>query len=749
MSARFQDRLPAPVAAAGVFALALLVRLVHLWQIRRATFFDLMLGDAASYDAWARRIAAGDWLGSGVFYQAPLYPYFLGTVHALFGDGKGTVLVCQAVIGAGSSALLAAATRRFLAPRRDAAAAGVAAGLTLALYGPAVFFDGLIQKSVLDLFFLCLVLWLVARIVDRPGPPGAGGWWLGAALGALVLSRENALVFAAVLLPWILLRRGRRRRVPAALFLLGLGAVLLPVALRNLAVGGELHLTTSQLGPNFYIGNHRGASGVYEPLRPGRGSFEYERLDATAIAERAAGRELGAQEVSRYWTRRTGDDIAADPVGWLRLLGRKLRLAVNAVEIVDTEGQYTYADHSAVLRLAGAVLHFGTLAPLALLGAWVTWEERRRLGILYALAAGYLASLLLFYVVARYRYPLVPLLVPFAAAGAVGLPDFLRRRRTPRRAAAALAVVAVAVFCNWPAMTKSRMRAVTELNIGQAYESRGELDAAARHFRRAVELDRSNAMAAYNLGTVLMRPPGGRGGDPLRPLGGRGGDLQGRGDLEAAVGELRRALEIRPDYARARVNLGVALASRGEVEAAIGHFEQALELEPDDLEAHTNLALALQSRGEVEAAAGHLRRALELDPDHLPAHESLGNVLVAAGRLRQGIVHYREVLRLDPDRPGVHGQLGLVHRSLGDLEAAVRHLRRAALLTPDDALAHNRLGNALLAAGDVDGAIVHYRRVVELEPRNFYGHANLGMALRRAGRSEEAEEYLRQARRLR
>ena len=39
-------------------------------------------------DDHPRRIAAGDWLGGEVFYQSPLYPYFLGALYTLFGDGK-------------------------------------------------------------------------------------------------------------------------------------------------------------------------------------------------------------------------------------------------------------------------------------------------------------------------------------------------------------------------------------------------------------------------------------------------------------------------------------------------------------------------------------------------------------------------------------------------------------------------------------------------------------------------------------
>jgi len=60
-----------------VLATALVLRLVHLWSLRASPFWDVLLGDARSYDAWGREIAAGDWTGSGVFYQSPLYAYFL------------------------------------------------------------------------------------------------------------------------------------------------------------------------------------------------------------------------------------------------------------------------------------------------------------------------------------------------------------------------------------------------------------------------------------------------------------------------------------------------------------------------------------------------------------------------------------------------------------------------------------------------------------------------------------------------
>ena len=58
----------------AVALLALVVRLIYVVQIAHAPFAALRIGDAEAYHQWAMRIAAGDWLGDGVFYQAPLYP---------------------------------------------------------------------------------------------------------------------------------------------------------------------------------------------------------------------------------------------------------------------------------------------------------------------------------------------------------------------------------------------------------------------------------------------------------------------------------------------------------------------------------------------------------------------------------------------------------------------------------------------------------------------------------------------------
>ena len=129
--------------------------------------------------------------------------------------------------------------------------------------------------------------------------------------------------------------------------------MLAPVVVRNYAVDGGFYLTTSQFGSNFYIGNNPQADGTYASIRFGRGAPEFERTDATDVAEASAGRTLSPSEVSSYWTGRALGFITSEPMAWLRLMGRKILLLVNRTEMLDTESMESYAAWSTPIAIGG------------------------------------------------------------------------------------------------------------------------------------------------------------------------------------------------------------------------------------------------------------------------------------------------------------------------------------------------------------------------------------------------------------
>lgn len=683
-----------------IFAVAVIVRLIHVWQMRGTPFFDVLMGDAHGYDQWAQRIAGGDWIGSDVFYQAPLYPYFLGAIYALFGRDLFIVRILQAVIGSASCVLLGLAAARFFSPR-----IGLIAGLALALWAPAIFFDGLLQKSVLDVFLICAMVWLMARLAAN-SPPEGGGYvgtgytWagLGAVMGLLALTRENALLLAGVVLAWLWFRTDRRAAMAA--FVAGLAIVLLPVMVRNYAVDGGLYLTTSQFGPNLYIGNNPNADGTYASIRFGRGSPEFERIDATEVAEASIGRSLSPAEVSSFWTGRALGYITSQPLDWLRLMGRKGLLLVNRDEMLDTESQESHAAYSLPLRLLGWFGHFGLLVPLALLGAIVTWPDRRRLWILHALTITYALSVVLFYVFARYRYPLVPLLLLFA------VPGIMHIRHALSSWPAVAAVVAVAVIAHLPLLSPALMQAITENNLGTALQERQRFDEAIAHHQRAIALAPGYAPAHNNLGAAL----------------------RAAGRTNEAIASYRRALELQPEFPSAEFNLANALLASGETAASVAQFHEALAKNPQSVEAQNNSGIALAEKGDRAGAVAAFRAALAIDERSAIAHRNLGNMLIDGGSRAEGVTHLERAMALAPANPEAAYDLGTVRLEDQDFARAAGHFQSAIRIRPEWPEAHNNLGIALASQGRIAEALTHFERAVQLNPDFAEARANRDQA---------------------
>ena len=446
--------------------------------------------------------------------------------------------------------LVAIAGRRFFDWR-----VGLIAGTALALYPPAIFFDGHIQKSSVDLVLMAGLTCAVAAYVSDRRPR-----WLvvlGAVLGCLVLNRENARLLFPFLALWLFVWNRdlpvARRLQAVAVFTLAVLLPAAPVAMRNYYVGGEALLSTSQLGPNFYIGNHAGASGAYEPLVPDRSNVIFEREDAVRLATAARGRPLSPSEVSGYWLSAALDDIRRDPAAWARLLFKKLLLSVNTVESADTESLEFHAAYSPVLRLLRPFT-FGVLLPLAVLGIALTASDFRRLSVLYGIALVFIGSVVLFFAMARYRYPVVPVVVLFAAAALVEFPAAWSRHR--QRALVGLAcAAAVALVVNTP------MRVASDETFA-------------------------------NFGAALLRLD--------RP--------------REAIPFLQRAVELLPDDPSNRRDLALAYVKAGDRAAAAREYtkvgDRFMQLkQPTDARSVYEYALSLNVAGAVEAVHLQVRLA--------------------------------------------------------------------------------------------------------------------------------------------
>jgi tetratricopeptide (TPR) repeat protein len=365
---------------------------------------------------------------------------------------------------------------------------------------------------------------------------------------------------------WLISRlRGEDKKkwiVWACLFFLGLSIVLFPVALRNKIVGGDFALTTAQFGPNFYMGNHHNASGMYEPLRGGRGSWRYEQQDAVALAEKAIGRKLSPNEVSRYWTQKTLDEILSNPGDWINLMGKKWLLFWNFIENSDTESQYAYEIWSDILTVLGSFLHFGVIASLAIFGICITANNYRQLWLLYLLVVFYSISVTLFFIFSRYRLPLLPILVMFAAAGIVQGFVLLRKKRIKvLTLSTAIALIGAMIF-NWKIIPQDQehFRALSLGNMCTESLVVGKAQQAVEYCLQSLKYDSRKVKVLNNLGAALIEEK----------------------RFEEALPVLQRAVKINPKIAKVHYNLEVVQSHIRASQTASHQLSDACRMKPEE-----------------------------------------------------------------------------------------------------------------------------------------------------------------------
>jgi len=686
--------------------------------------------DARAYDEWGQAIAGGDWWGGEVFYQAPLYPYFVGVVYTIFGRSLLALHLIQMVIGAGACALAYLAGRRLFSET-----AGLISGSLLALYAPAIFFDGIMHKEGLALFLFMLVILLLA--IARQASNALTFLLAGLAAGLAALTRENLLILLLIVPLWCVIQRSLGplsvRARGAGVFILGLAIVLLPVAVRNYIVGSTFAVTGSNFGPNFFFGNNPDATGVYEPLIHSRQDPLHEREDAARLAEQQTGRKLTAGEVSSYWFGRGMDFVIHQPVDCLRLTGRKVLLTWNRFEVPDTEDLHLYAEHSWLLGVLRHVMHFGVLATIAVGGILLSVRSPRPPLPLYLLVLGVTASVAIFFVFARYRYPLVAPLVLLAGFGLAEVFAQLRSR-TLRRVIVSVVVAAPAAFLiNRSMLDENAYRSVAYVNLANLYDRGGREGEAQAAAHRALELYADNALAHYLLGQMLIAA-----------------------DEKAAEEHLLRATALDPQLHVAHVALADVYDKQGRTADAAAQLRAAASLVPGDAGLHLRLARLAMRMDSSDTAAGEfavavglapqlasqlseeeralLQRAREADSDVVArAHRTL-----SAGDYREAIRLYQLAIAQRPDDPTLHYELGAALAAVNDQSAAAEQYEQAIKLAPDFAPAHNALGQLLTAAGSFDAAIDHYRAAIRSQPDMVPARYNLATTLAAAGRVSEA-----------
>ena len=217
------------------------------------------------------------------------------------------------------------------------------------------------------------------------------------------------------------------------------------------------------------------------------------------------------------------------------------------------------------------------------------------------------------------------------------------------------------------------------------------------------------------------------------------------GMLEEALDAYKKTISLKPDYAEAYSNMGVAYRNMGKPDEAIDAYKKAISLKPIDSDTYFNLGIVLRDQNKLEEAIGAYKKSISLKPDNAKAYNNIGTVLRDHGKLEEAIEAYKKAFLLKPDYAEAYNNLGIVLKKQGKVEETIAAYKKAISLKPNYAEAYNNLGDALKTQEKFEEALVSFKKSISLKPNHAQAFYNLGNTLQDLGRLEEAEESLRQA----
>jgi tetratricopeptide (TPR) repeat protein len=411
-------------------------------------------------------------------------------------------------------------------------------------------------------------------------------------------------------------------------------------------VGHDFVLVSSNAGVNLFIGNNEQAVGVFH-LPPESGLSNYDLHGSSVeIAERETGERLKTSQVSKFWAKKTSTFVLENPTKEAALIWQKFLLLWNFYEIPNHLNFYYIRSKFAPI-LHFMFVGFWLIAPLAVVGIIRRWIRglRSHDKIYIAFLITYMVSLLPFFITARYRLPMVPVLIAFASVTLVEIFNLIKKGAVKELVVLGIGLIVVALFVNWQRM--------------QFKYSYQRIIIGTRYIKRALE----NPQVRYN-------------------------------DFYKAIVELKWAIETEPFDPHAHYQLGKAYASIGYYSGAVREWEETLNIDP----AYPSAAQVLQivrerfkNKGDIVSAASipetpfeearsltaqkHFDLAVDMyrtitreDPFHFQAWSDLGIIFFERERYGEAIHVYYQGLRIMPDNVVLLYGLARTYYRMGETE---------------------------------------------------------------------------------
>lgn len=273
---------------------------------------------------------------------------------------------------------------------------------------------------------------------------------------------------------------------------------------------------------------------------------------------------------------------------------------------------------------------------------------------------------------------------------------------------------------------------LAHLRLAETYQRRGNLDDAAREFRRAVNLDQTATRPFEELGDVLYEQQRFDRASDAYARAQRLDDRSARLTYKLALAQYRNgasadalhmvtlSLGLDARSADAQYLLGLCLRDAHRIEDALDAFSRAVTIAPAMIAAHEELADLYRTIGRTVDEIDQLSTLAALDRGNIERQIALALAYQRAGHGDRAVLTLGEALERSPNDPAIYGALGQVwlERARDDralLKKAREALERAAARADASSQTLTAYARALLQDGDLDGAA----RVLQVATTRF------------------------------
>lgn len=543
-----------------------IIRLIYIIETQQSPFIQNLFSDSQIYFDLARTmVQSSSWFGKEAHFMSPGYTYFLAIIMKFFGDSILVIRILQTLISSVNIFLIYLLTKNLF----EIKTANIAAAIT-ALYSIFIFYSGAIFGETLQTFFVTAFLYLLTCEDVKKNK-----WILtGLMLGLAALFRGNILLLCPVLLIWIYFYYKKsetlRNHLKKAVFYFTIGTAIpvLIITLNNHLANKDFVLLSSNGGINFYLGNNENALGVYTSPK----DFDFFKdLAGINYAQKITRIDLTPSEASSYWFKQGLNFITSHPIDAALLTAKKLFLFFDDSENPQTSQiniNFFRDNYSSILKIPLPNFIFVFLLAVTGMIYSIKKLKTKNVYLMLLVLVAYTLSVIIFFVVGRFRIAITPLLISFAAFGLINLIEAFKFKRFKEFILPAISSVSLMLIVMVLLPSYNYSYADAYSNLGNVYFEQKNINEALRNYNISLKL--KETPIAY----VLI-----------------GNALQVKKDYMGSQSAYENALRLNPNYALAYFNLGSIKAQQSQLDDALKYFSKALEIDPAFAEAYRNKAV--------------------------------------------------------------------------------------------------------------------------------------------------------------